>query len=640
MATTPATPLAISTTAQAQVVKYLNSAVSLYATSFNIRNQLIARDREYLRENDATETQRKAKAANQRGDATKLQNITVPVVMPQVESALAELHETFLTGYPIFGTIAPPDQLEAMEQMDTIVADNSTRGGWPIHLLQTLRDGLKYDIGAIEVVWETKKIFSIETPQERNLTQGTPTEKLYSGNFMKHLDMYNTFLDTRVSPELNHVQGEYAGYTEMISRIEIKKRMEDLNPLGTMNFKAALESPGPDFSSADDITGAFYIPDLNPDALLNVAERSEHNWLTWVGEESTNGKNIQYRSSYEWTVLYARILPSDFKIFGRNPNHVQIWKFIIINRKVVIFAERQTNAHNYLPIIVCKPSADGLSYQSKSFGENATPFQQVASGLVNSGIESQRRKVYDRIFYDPTRVNKADIEKVSSVARIPVKNNMYGKTLGEAVYAAPYRDDGVAEVMSMSQQFVSMGEIVNGQNRVQQGQFQKGNKTRKEFETTMGNASNRGRMRATGLEFTFFVPIKEILKCNMLQYQPPTTLMNQQTGNSVTIDPELLRKAFIQFRMSDGYTPADKMVSGETVQMLFNAAAAIPTIPMEYDLMGILSYSMQLQGGGWIRQFKRTPAQQQEQLASMQQASLASGQANPPPAKPETGAPA
>lgn len=92
--------------------------------------------------------------------------------------------------------------------------------------------------------------------------------------------------------------------------------------------------------------------------------------------------------------------------------------------------------------------------------------------------------------------------------------------------------------------------------------------------------------------------------------------------------------------MSDGYTPADKMVSGETVQMLFNAAAAIPTIPMEYDLMGILSYSMQLQGGGWIRQFKRTPAQQQEQLASMQQASLASGQANPPPAKPETGAPA
>ena len=148
---------------------------------------------------------------------------------------------------------------------------------------------------------------------------------------------------------------------------------------------------------------------------------------------------------------------------------------------------------------------------------------------MNSGIESQRRKVYDRIFYDPTRVNKADIEKVSSVARIPVKNNMYGKTLGEAVYAAPYRDDGVAEVMSMSQQFVSMGEIVNGQNRVQQGQFQKGNKTRKEFETTMGNASNRGRMRATGLEFTFFVPIKEILKCNMLQYQPPTTLMNQQT---------------------------------------------------------------------------------------------------------------
>lgn len=633
--------MAIPPVAQAAVVKYLESALSLYSTSFNIRNQLLARDKEYLRENDSTETQRRAKSANQAGDSQKLQNVTVPVVMPQVESALAELHETFLTGYPIFGTVAPPGQEDAMEQMDTIVADNSTRGGWPVELLQTLRDGLKYDLGAIEVVWENRKIFTIETPQEKNLTEGTPKETYYAGNFMKHLDMYNTFLDTRVSPEKNHLSGEYAGYTEMISRIETKKRMEDLDPLGSMNFRAAFESPSGELAASSDITGSYYIPQLNPDALLQVEERAEHNWLKWVGEPNAGENGIKYQNSYEWTVLYARILPSDFKIASRNRNHVQIWKFIVINRNVVIFAERQTNAHNYLPIIVCKPSADGLSWQSKSFAENATPFQQVATGLVNSGIESQRRKVYDRMFYDPTRINKADIEKVSSVARIPVKNNMYGKQLSDAVYIAPYRDEGVAEVMSMSQQFVSMGEVVNGQNRVQQGQFQKGNKTRKEFETTMGNASNRGRMRATGLEFTFFVPIKEIIKSNILQFQPPTTLMNQQTGNSVEIDPAKLRQAFIQFKMSDGYTPADKMVSGETVGMLFNAAAAIPTIPAEYDLMGILTYSMQLQGGGWIRQFKRTPEQQKEQLALMQQSSQASGQANPPPAKPaDTGAPA
>lgn len=628
----PSTPLAIPPIAQASVVKYLNSALSLYSTSFNIREQLLARDREYLRENDSTEAQRRAKAANKAGDTQKLQNVTVPVVMPQVESALADLHETFLTGYPIFSSVAPPGQEDAMQQMDALIADNSTRGGWPLELLKALRDGLKYDIGAVEVVWENRKLFSIQTPQEANLSEGVPKETYYQGNFIKHLDMYNTFLDTRVSPEKNHLSGEFAGYTEMISRIEAKKRMEDLDSLGTMNFRAALESASPGLSAATDISSSFYIPTVNPEALLSVEARSEHNWLAWVGiGDSQSQTAIQYRNSYEWTVLYARILPSDFSINTKNKNHVQIWKFIIINRQVVIFAERQTNAHNYLPIIVCKPSADGLGWQSKSFAENAIPFQQVATGLVNSGIESQRRKVYDRIFYDPTRINKADIEKTSSVARVPVKNNMYGKTLGEAVYVAPYRDEGVAEVMSMSQQFVAMGEVVNGQNRVQQGQFQKGNKTRREFEVTMGNASNRSRMRATSLEFSFFIPIKEIIKSNILQFQPPTTILNQETGREISIDPEQLRQSLVQFKLADGYTPADKIVSSDTVGMLFQAAASIPTIPAEYDLMGILTYSMQLQGGGWIRQFKRTPEQQQQFISTMQQAATAAGRGAPPP---------
>lgn len=209
-----------------------------------------------------------------------------------------------------------------------------------------------------------------------------------------------------------------------------------------------------------------------------------------------NSDGIKYANSYERTILYARVLPSDLKIPGKNRNHVQIWKFIVVNRKVVIFAERQTNAHNYLPIICCKPSNDGMGFQSKSFAENAMPFQSVASGLVNSGMESQRRKVYDRMLYDPSRVNKKDIDVVSSVALIAVKSSQYGKSMQEAVYQIPYRDEGVAEVMSLSSQFVQMGDIVNGQNRVQQGQFQKGNKTRKEFDTVMASASNRGRMRA------------------------------------------------------------------------------------------------------------------------------------------------
>lgn len=642
MASAPTTPMPIETAAQEAVVQYLQSALDLFATSYNVRNQMVQRDLAYYREQDQTTAQARAKSANQSGDASKMQNVTMPVVMPQVETQLSNLQEIFLTGYPIFGVVAPPEELEQMQQMETIIGENSLRAGWPLNLLQTMRDGLKYDLGAVEVVWQTKKVFAVTTPEEKSIQQGASTETQYAGNFITRLDPYNVILDPRVSPEKIHTDGEFAGYTEIVSRIQLKKRMEDLSVLATMNFKKAFESPGPGSASYGDINAPYYEPSINPDALLPVDARAEHNWLNWVGLAGADRKDgIQYKNSYEYTTLYARILPSDFKISGKNRNHVQIWKFIVINRSVVIFAERQTNAHNYLPIIVCKPSADGMGWQSKSFAENAIPYQQVASSLTNSGMESQRRKVYDRVYYDASRINKKDIDQVSSVARIAVKNSAYGKPISEAVHESPYRDDGVAEIMSMGQQVAAMADVAVGQNRVQQGQFQKGNKTRKEFDTVMGNANSRSRMLALGLEFSFYVPIKEIVKSNILQYQGPVKMVNSNTQQPVQVDPQKLREASIAFTLSDGYLPSEKLLSTEVLGMVFQAAQALPAIAAEYDLMGMFTYSMQLQGGGWTRQFKRTPEEAQAYMQTMQQASLASGQANPPPAAPPTtGAPA
>lgn len=631
MATQPATPAVLSEKAQESVSKYFNSALTLYTTNFNIRGQLEKRDRAYYREEDQTTAHQRAKAANEAGDSTKLQNMTVPVVMPQVETALADLQEIFLSSYPIFGTVAPPELMEAATQMDTVVGENSILASWPLHILQTLRDGLKYDLGAIEVAWENRKIWAVTTPDQSTPTQGAAQETYYAGNYLKHLDAYNLILDTRVSPDRNHLEGEFAGYTEMISRIELKKRMENLDPLGTMNFRKAFESPSSAETSGD-TNSAFYVPSINPDALIATEQKHDHNWLSWANlAQDTDKPPIQYKDSYEYSVLYARILPSDFNIHSRNKNHVQIWKFILVNRSVVIFAERQTNAHNVLPIIVCKPSADALGWQSKSFAENVIPTQHVATSLTNSGLESQRRKVYDRMFYDPSRINKKDIDVVSSVARIPVKNSQYGKSVGDAVHVAPYRDEGVAEVMQLAQQVAQSGDIINGQNRVSQGQFQRGNKSRKEFETVMGNANNRTRLRALALEFSFFQPIKTIIKSNILQYQPPVSLVNSDTKQQVKIDPELLRKANLSFALSDGYMPSEKMVSSDLIGTVFQAAQAMPEIRAEYDLMGMFVYSMQLQGANWLGSFKRNQQQKAEFMQTMQQASSAAGTQGTPP---------
>ena len=631
-----ATPLPIPEAAQANMVTYLTSAMTMYGGSFNIRNQLLERDRAYYREQDQSTASRRAAVANSNGDPDKIQNLTVPVVMPQVETALAYYVDMFLSGYPIFGVVAPPAYADALEQFEAIIADNSTMGCWQSELIKVIRDGLKYDLGAVEVVWEKKKTFNIETPELTSLSRGKVKETQYEGNFMYHRSPYNLILDTRVSPDKNHIQGEYAGYTEMLSRIETKKRMDDLDPLGTMNFRKGLESGTPTSTTANNPTGNFYTPQINPSALLPDAQNLEFNWMSWAGMAPAAGKDpIAYRNSYEWTVMYVRIIPRELGINVSDAKSVQIWKFIFLNRQVVIFAERQTNAHNFLPIICCKPSNDGMGYQSKSFGQNVEPTQQVATALQNSGLASQKKKVYDRMLYDPSKVRKQDIENTSTVARIPVRNMQMGKALTEAVYPIPYRDDGVAEVMQMAQQVAAQGDIVNGTNRVQQGQFQKGNKTRQEFDTVMGNSNARQRTGAIGLECTFWTPVKFIVKTNVLQYQPPITITAPQGTKEVQVDPAELRKALFSFKLTDGLLPSEKVIDPTMFSALLQAAPAMPQIQMEYDLMGMLDYSMKLKGAYWVGDFKLTEEQKQQKVAEMQQAAVAAGKAAVPDQQPD-----
>jgi hypothetical protein len=240
------------------------------------------------------------------------------------------------------------------------------------------------------------------------------------------------------------------------------------------------------------------------------------------------------------------------------------------------------------------------------------------------------------MLYDPARIRKSDIDNVSPVARIPVKNSMYNKDIASAVHVVPYRDDGVSDIMGFAERVISMGEIAIGQNRVQQGQFQKGNKTRKEFDTVMGNANSRQQLSAVALEYSFFAPIKEIILSNILQYQPPTTLVNTMTKKEVEIDPAVLRNARMKFAVSDGLLPTDKLVGTEMFVNILQTAQLVPEIRAKIDIMGMLFYWWKLQGAHWLKDFERTPEQQAEYMQLMAQASQAAGTANPPPAAAQT----
>lgn len=623
----------LSAKAQESILHFYRSCASITASVWNMRDQMLAVDKLYMREMDRTMEDAKAKMANAAGDPTKFQNIVVPVVMPSVEAAVTYQTSVFLTGVPLFGVSSTAEHADAALQMESIIDDQAIRGGWARELQLLFRDGFKYNFAAAEVDWTRKKIFSPETDFNFSPDQAKPVETYWEGNTLKRLDPYNVMFDARYKPTEMSARGEFVGYTELISHVELRQLMYELSY--RMNTKQAYESASGSLGTTFPYN--YYIPQLNPSALLDQQAFAAINWLSWAGLEERK-TNINFKNTYFKTTFYARIVPADFGIASTAAHVPQIWKFIIINNQVLIYAERQTNAHNLIPILFAQPLEDGLGYQTKSLARNSEPFQSVASALVNSSIQARRRSIADRGLYDPSRVDSKHINNESASAKIPVKPAAYGKPLSEAYYAIPYRDEQSAQAMQDMQAMIRLNEQVTGQNQAQQGQFVKGNKTLFEYQDIMSNASGRSQAISILLETQFFTPLKEILKLNVLQYQQSTAVFNREVEEVIPIDPVALRQATLAFKVSDGLVPASKQMNTEAFQSAVQTIAAVPQLAGAYNLGPMFSYLFKSQRAD-VAQFEKSPeeVQYEQALAQWQQAVqlLAEALASRPELSPE-----
>lgn len=603
------------------IVDYVRKAQQYLYSQFSIRDTLEYVDREYQRENDMTEENWKAKLAVRAGDKRKRTNVTVPVVMPQVESALAYMYEIYLSGYPIFGVGSPPEFDDAALQMETIIAENSIVAGWARHFNMFFRDGFKYNLQAIEVEWDQTVTAAVEANEKLDNGQGKPKEVIWKGNCLRRMDLYNTFFDPRCTPADIHREGEFAGYTRLLSRVQLKRMMNArFNKIPQSVALRAMESfsqENPAVTGSQDL--GYYIPTVNPYAMISPSELGSFDWLAWATD--TARTKIQYKNIYAMTKMYARIIPSDFDLYVPQDNTPQIWKFLVINNQVLIEAERLTNAHDYLPMIFGQPMEDGLDYQTKSLAMHAIPFQDLASAAMNANIASKRRLVMDRTLFDPSRIREADINNDNPSAKIPVRPAAYGKPVHEAVHQFPYRDELGANVVQEAELYVRYANLTTGSNPAQQGQFMKGNKTRHEFQDTMGHSNARNKMMAGGTEMQVMVPIKEIVRLNILQYQEGTSLYNRDREVEVKIDPVKLRQAVAQFKISDGMLSSDKLLNTEEFQVAVQVLGSSPQIASGYRMSDVFSHLFK-QRGVDLRPFEKTPAelQYEQQLQAWQAA--------------------
>lgn len=597
-------------------------ASTLAERQWNLKNQMRNIDLAYIREQDWTVENRRAQIANTYGDSNKIQNITIPVVKPQVRAAVAYQAAVFLTDYPIFGVVSDPQYIDPALQMQAVIEENSIRGSWVRELLLFFQDGFKYNISALEVVWDKVVTAALETDVSfKGGQEGKPKEVIWQGNCLKRWDPYNTYWDARCEPYDIPSKGEFAGHTELMSRTALKTFIATLETKLIENIVPAFESPSLiNIGDQSSLGASYYLPAINPNSLIDINNIDSIDWMGWLGARAAQtGKaaSINYRGLYEVSTEYVRIIPSDFSLRVPAPNTPQVWKLIIVNHSVVIYAERQTNAHEKIPVFFGCPAEDGLGYQTKSLATDALPFQQVSSALMNSVLSARRRAVGDRILYDPSRVSEAHINSPSATAKIPVRPSAYGKPVGESVYQFPFRDDQSGIAMQEIQGIVQFGNVLNGQNPARQGQFVKGNKTDGQWESTMSNATSADQITALLYEAQVFTPIKEVLKINMLQYQSGGTIYSPSQGKDIQVDPIALRKAVLTFKVTDGLLPKDKVISGEAKKGAMQIIGSSAALAEGYNIAPMFSYLMKTENVDFSA-FEKSPGQVAFEQASKQ----------------------
>jgi hypothetical protein len=583
----------------------------------SFRSLLEFRDRAYQLQLDQTAERFKEIQRTFSGNAKrKVHDISVPIVMPQIESAVAGQVAVFLSSYPIFGVVADPANMDKALQLETIIGQQSIQNGWSRELIKVFRNGFKYNFGPAFVHWKRKNVQKVSTSTDSS-TAGMAALKteVVGGNAIEALDCYNCFMDFRVEPAKHHEEGEAFGWNKLMSRMAFKRYVASLDSERTTQLKEAYESgyqggPGDSNSALD-----FYTPTINANMNLSSIARTGQNWLAWVGIEAANGKQgINYKDYYLVTHFVCRALPSDF---GKQGNTPTMYYGIIVNWQVVIYVEEIISAHDSLPVFIMQPNEDGLGYQTQSMLDTSLPFQDMSSALWNITLESKRRMVFDRLIYNERFINKADIDPASAVARIPLRNasQFKGDDIGKAIFQIPYREDNASSNLQMSEMISQMADTAAGQNKVDRGQFQKGNKTKTEFEETMGNSSARQQLVSMTIENQFFTPVKEVIKSNILMQQPAGTYLNRAERKEVTFDPVKLRDSILEFKMTDGLIPAEKMLNMELMTVFLQTAQAMPVVMQEYDVISMFLYWIKLKGAYWVDDFKRDETGQAKFMA-------------------------
>lgn len=562
--------------------------------------------------------------------------IEIPIVLSQIDTHTAFMSDIFLTEYPIFPLVYAEKFRTIGEKTEAVMEYYARQAGWRHQLYKAFLDSGKYNLAITDTYWDYEEYKTVKTGTMATTVAGGSPEydwQKHGMNYIKWVDPYMAFWDLRLFHRPNDMarDGEHSGYHELVNRVQLKRLLNNLRHVDEKKVYRENEAMESVFDWADAQQYMRTRPSISEFVNANREFQIMNVWQ-YLHNTPTNMTAALRHSSglYLWTKLYYRIIPSDWGLKWNRPNTPQVVKAYIVNMRYLVAVERVGNYFNTFPMNVAMPRDDGFGYQAKSLAEYMLPFQDVVTELVDIRRASARRALGDRAIYDPKYLKPTDMNTTAAAAKIPLSQSLAMATKGiDQIYKAiPFEGSALSSINQDIALWQQWPEHISGINQSQEGRFRKGNRSATEFRETMSNSDSRVNQPALMIENTIMTPIKNATKANIIENITDEQIPSYVTGDIIKISAAEVRDYMMEFKLSDGYTPRERMLNLKGMMEAYGAMASDPELNKEYDRAKYFAHLAAMSGMPSLEQFRRAE-DAPERIAYLAQFGIPPGGAEP-----------
>lgn len=512
--------------------------------------------------------------------------IKVPIVNSEIDSIVGFLSDIFVNRSPLFPVISDKSKPELALKMQALIANDARQQRWGRQLLLFLTKAARYNIAAIEVETTQQKDFNLFTADETGAV-GTEPEFISTTRF-NAMDMYNTLFDYRVSPADIPIDGEYVGYNKIISKTALKT-------LGTIRAEEGIAyNLNKAFVSTMADLGAYWRVPPDIATAVHLKGEDQIDWFNWAGITEKDDLKMP-KSSYFYTKIYARIIPSEFNLYASSkPAMPRIVRLEIINNEYIISYKEMVTPMDMLPILFADVREDGLLYQTKSPGENVVTYQDTATELLHVRLEGSKRALSDRAIYDADYLAPLDVNAPTAAAKIPLKKALANAgdrpLMSNIYYQIPFEGQGVVNALTDLNTIMQLKDQVNGVSMGMRGEHRPGNRTAQEFAGVEGASRSKGMPYAIRIEEQVMTPAKLLVKYYLLSSDKiEKEILDTESGTVLNVNIAELRTAMLGFRITDGLRPKAALQDPSAFSTAIQFIQNTPELNQEYTVGDIFA---------------------------------------------------